>query len=63
MTLGIRLGWMDQCGIFRLCPFLPIVHWDGMDSWDKCRMDGTAWDIPLMSIPSHSTLGWDGQLG
>ena len=34
MTLGIRLGWMDQCGIFRLCPFLPIVHWDGMDSGD-----------------------------
>ena len=41
-------------------PFLPTVHWDGMDTgtytW-RMGQYGTYWDP---SIPSHGTLGWDG---
>ena len=25
-------------------------------------MNGTLWDIPILSIASHGTIGWDGQL-
>ena len=42
-------------------PFLPMVHWDGMDIRDADMRGGTVWDVPTPSLPSHGTLGWDGQ--
>ena len=42
-------------------PFLPIVHWDGMDSGNSGMGSGTAWDVPNQSLPSLGTLGWEGQ--
>ena len=41
--------------------FLPMVHWDGMDSRDAGIRGGTVWDVPTPSLPSQGTLGWDGQ--
>ena len=52
---------MVQFGMFPLHPFLPRVHWDGMDSRNVGIRGGTVWDVPTSSLPSHGTLGWDGQ--
>ena len=50
-----------QFGMFPLHPFLPMVHWDGMDSRNAGMRGGTVWDVPTSSLPSQGTLGWDGQ--
>ncbi len=60
-TVGIGVAWMGLVGMFPCCPILPTVHWDGMDSGDRVSVDGTSWDVPVLSNPSHGTLGWDGQ--
>ncbi len=62
-TVGIGVVWMGLLGMFPRCPILPTVHWDGMDSGDRGSVDGTAWDVPTLSNPSHGTLGRDGKLG
>ncbi len=36
---------------------VPMVHWDGMDSWDGV---GTVGDIPCLSIHSHGMDSGDG---
>ena len=62
-TVGIQAWGVVQVGMFPLRPFLPMVHWDGMDSGDTGMGGGTGWDVPTSSLPSHGTLGWDGQWG
>ena len=42
-----------------MCPLLPTVQWDGMDTWDWGTVHGTAWDSHSVSITSHGTVGWD----
>ena len=58
-TLGIGVLCMGQLGIPTVCPLLPMVQWDGMDTWDWGTVHGTAWDSHSVSI----TVGWDGHLG
>ena len=36
-----------------------IPWWDGQ--WGQCVASGTLWHSPNPSIPSHGTMGWDGQ--
>ena len=48
---------MVQFGMFPLHPFLPRVHWDGMDSRNAGMGGGTVWDVPILS---HDGMGWDG---
>ena len=50
-----------QFGMFLLCPFLPMVHWDRMDRGNSGLGSGTVCDVPTLSLPSHGTLGWNGQ--
>ena len=32
--------------------FLPVVHWDGMDSTNAGMRGGTVWDVPTPFLPS-----------
>ena len=52
-TLGWQAWRVVQFGMFPLCPFLPMVHWDGMD-----MKGGTVLDVPTLALPSH--VHWDG---
>ena len=59
-TQGHIPGERDSMGRTGIRPFLPTVHWDGMDTGTYTRrmgQYGMYWDP---SIPSHGTLGWDG---
>ena len=59
-TLGIGVLCMGQLGIPTVCPLLPTVQWDGMDTWDwgYCAWDSLGFSS--VSITSHGTVGWDG---
>ena len=48
-------------GTSLVCPFLPMVQWDGMDTRDTDVESGTRWDFISLSFPSRGTVGWDGQ--
>ena len=61
--LGLGVLYMGQLGIPTMCPLLPMVQWDGMDTWDWGTVHGTVWDSHSVSITSHGTVGWDGHLG
>ena len=60
-TVGIQAWGVVQVGMFPVRPFLPTVHWDGMDSGNTGMGSGAGWDVPTPSLPSHGTLGWDGR--
>ena len=62
-TPRIGVLCMGQLAIPTVCPLLPTVHCDGMDTWDWGTVHGTAWDSHSVSITSHGTVGWDGHLG
>ena len=61
----IGMGWTEEIqawgvvrfGIFLLCLFLPMVHWDEMDSGNSGMESGMVWGVPTLSLPSHDTLG------
>ena len=40
-------------------PFLPMVHWDGMDSGDTGMGSGTGWDVQLMCCLYFTAAGWE----
>ena len=46
---------MVQFGMFALHPFLPMVHWDGMDSRNAGMGGGTVWDVPILSLVHWGT--------
>ena len=46
---------MVQFGMFPLCPMVQDRQWD--PAWGVVQF----WDVPTLSLPSHGTLGWDGQ--
>ena len=52
-TLGIGVMCMGQLGIPTVCPLLPMVQWDGMDTWDWSTVHGTAWDSHSDHINMH----------
>ena len=62
MDSGIQACGLVQFGVFRLCPFLPMVQWDGM-GWDG-QWDTGMWGGSVgcsHSVPSFPWYnGWDG---
>jgi len=44
--LGFGVLCMGQLGIPPVCPLLPTVQWDGMDTWIRGIVHGTPWDTP-----------------
>ena len=62
-TVGIVVLRVGCLGTFPFCPLCPMVQWDGIDSWDGGTESGMPWDLPILSIVSHGTMGRDGQLG
>ena len=51
-----RHAVVQKVGKFPLGPFLPMVHWDGMDSGDTDMQWFRYGKFPLVSLPSHGTL-------
>ena len=47
---------MGYFGIIPVCPFLPIVQWDGMDSWDRLYQMG--YSGLGYSGMGYSGMGW-----
>ena len=47
---------MVKFGMFPLHPFLPRLHWVGMDTRNAGIRGGTVWDAPTLSLPSYGTL-------
>ena len=62
-TVGMEVLRVGCFRTFPFCPLCPMVQWDGMDSWDSGSESGMLYDVPILSIVSHGTVGWEGQLG
>ena len=45
------------------CPSHPTVPWDGMDRLGYILKCPICYTLPPVSIPSHCTMGWNGQIG
>ena len=56
--MGIDARWTVQVGTFPTSPFLPMVHWDGMDTGDLCMVEGASWDIPNLSLLTCADGEW-----
>jgi len=58
--LGFGVLCMRQLGIPIVCPLLPTVQWDGMDTWDLgyCAWDSLGFPQCVHYFPWYSGMGW-----
>ena len=61
LTVGIVVLRVGCFMTFPFCPLCPMVQWDRKDSWDSGIESGMPWDLPILSIVSHGTVGQDGE--